>query len=368
MGDSNKGGYGNKTVGRDLYHPVGQPGVIGRAQLAPAHPVPLSPNAQAQLQAPRAMKPMYLENLPPVMDKLGFPMGASFMRFWQANKGFVLDSAPKHAHRTRVLDHDHLKTWTHVKKYPLEKLRSLRPWLDGSQGDNARKEALIKRIRDKFNNSSHPPDSMLFPEAIVNNPPALTQTGPKGLKFSFPFSNDAAWADAVDHYEFFFEPGGGDGAGIMEFLSTDPFDDYGFAVGTFGWHFVPSGVAMLIPATGNKPESLEVTINKVGIFALDSYDFNGLQPLGFWDVDAEKVTAVSGSAVAQITPGLGFFVSPSSVPADGRYKSGLGFTRIGNSDFRKYRDIVGNGRDFMSYSDVKFFDVTVGSFTFPRVP
>lgn len=358
MGEGTKG-EGHKTVGRDLYNAVGQLGVVGRAQLAPpAPPVPLSPNSQAQLQAPRAMLPFYIENIPPVLDKLGFPMGASFMRFWQANKGFVLGSAPQHAHRTRVLDHDHLKTWRQVKKHPLAKLQNLRPWLDGSENDNARKEALIKRIRDKFNNSSHPPGSMVFPEALVSNPPPLTQTGPNGLKFNFPFSNDAAWADAVDAYEFFFEPGGGDGAGILEFLSTDPFDDYGFAVGTFGWHFVPSGVAMLIPAAGNTPESLQVTINKVGIFALDSYDFNGPQGLGLWDVDAGTVRAV----------GLTTFTPGGLIPADGRYRPNMGATKIRNSDFRDYRKIIGNGRDFMSYSDVKFFDVKEGSFTFPRVP
>ena len=82
----------------------------------------------------------------------------------------------------------------------------------------------------------------------------------------------------------------------------------------------------------------KVTLDKVGIYVQDSYDFNdkdpnagdfSSQPLGFWDCEEQK------------TPGLGAYY-------------------VTNRDFRDWRDQYGNGKggDFLVFSDIKVISVS----------
>jgi Family of unknown function (DUF6402) len=367
-------GDGGKTLGRDIYDPPGSSNTpLGTGPLLPfaGNEVPVSGNQQVLSGGGSAGKlTYYIENLPPLLDSLHFPMGASFMRFWQSQPGYVKDSTPVAKHRTRVLDHDNLKAWTHVSKHPFSSLSALRPWLSDEEFPKGRKKDLIDKILQRWNAGGHPPDSMVFPASIVSSPPPLTQKGPTGIPFSFPFSNDSAWANEVDFWGLFNPDSDGDGAGIPEFLAS-PFDDYGFALGKFPWFYMPKGGVLLHPATSSAPELLEVTITQLGIYAIDNYDFNGFQPLGIWDVDAGQVvavptsTAVVGVLLGPLAP-LAAPLTISLVPDDAKYKPDLGWVAVTNGDFRKYRDIVGNGLDFVVYSDVKFFDVNGGSFLFER--
>jgi hypothetical protein len=72
-----------------------------------------------------------------------------------------------------------------------------------------------------------------------------------------------------------------------------------------------------------------VYINEVGVYAMDSYDFNDgpdswiSQPLGIWDVKAGE---------ARLRP-------------PGEY--------VNNKTFQEFRSKTGRGGDFMIYSDVK---------------
>jgi len=95
------------------------------------------------------------------------------------------------------------------------------------------------------------------------------------------------------------------------------------------------------------PDQSSVTFLEVGIYARDSFDFNGDQFLGFWDVDGEVLKLIN------------IRVSPFPVPSvskDPRYHPNMGLVRIANSSFQCYRDILKNkGRDFIMYSDVKRF-------------
>lgn len=69
-----------------------------------------------------------------------------------------------------------------------------------------------------------------------------------------------------------------------------------------------------------------MTITNVGAYMRDSYDFNGDQPLGCWNVCTNKVEE-------------GFFCSGSAA--------------VTNGDFRDWRTANGKGGDFVVYSDVK---------------
>jgi hypothetical protein len=321
-------------------------------------PIGTGPTAPA---ATSAKQMYYIQNLPPMLDKWGFEMAATFMRFWQSGTAFQRDDAKPPQHRTRVLDHDNLKGWTNTSKYPLDKLRTARPWL------STRKQDVINNIKKAWDTTSHPPDRMFFPDDLVNKPRALSEKDSKGIPFGTPSSNDKDWADAVDAFGLWNDESHGDGAGIWEIV-TSSYDDYDFAIGRYDWFFLPKGSALLHPATPGSPATpdapaipatpdlLEVTISHVGVYARDSFDFNGNQFLGIWDVDAEKMVLKMPVFTTQLYA--------SSIDPDCRYQPKMGYTMVGNRDFRQYRDVVKNGLDFIMYSDVKFFGVTEAPFSF----
>src|SRR5262249_51732385 len=71
-----------------------------------------------------------------------------------------------------------------------------------------------------------------------------------------------------------------------------------------------------------------VTVERVGIYVCDSFDFNDLhvypEPLGFWDETTKTVS-----------------------------KSGNPFNLVTNGDYRDFRKNTGKGGDLMVFSDVK---------------
>ena len=119
---------------------------------------------------------------------------------------------------------------------------------------------------------------------------------------------------------------------------TDPVDDMFGALGRFDFNVLVKGSVEPVTMPGAPPSMhgrsilrssppllrYRVSIEEVGICLADSYDFNGDQPLGFWDE----------SGVSRI----GF---PSNY--------------VSNADFRAWRDRQGNtgGGDFLICSDVR---------------
>jgi hypothetical protein len=312
------------------------------------------------------MKPYFIENIPPILDKWGLKLGAAAMNFWQTGAAFQKGKDALNndtfVHRVRMLDHDHLSKWPLTQKHPTGKnsnLISREPWL------NDRKSDVIRNIQKAFNKPGHDPKLMTFPDGLVFQPPGKIQTSPgignKDVPFCDPSSNDAAWADAVDAFGLFDKASSSDGLGLGESVATglgfnDPKDDYFLAVGNFDWFFLPIGRADLIPANAGTPDLLRVTFQEVGIYARDTYDFNinpgllGDQLLGFWDVDAEILSLTPS---IRINP---FASLPQSVKKDPTYRPNMGLVRITNSCFLCYRDTLKDkGRDFLMYSDVKRF-------------
>lgn len=99
-------------------------------------------------------------------------------------------------------------------------------------------------------------------------------------------------------------------------------DDLGAALGKFVFRFAVEGKV--------SPESAglrTITIEKVGVYVWDSYDFNGTQVLGFWDKDDNSVS-------------------------DSVWGFGSG-SLIDNESFRDWRKANSKGGDFYVYSDVK---------------
>ncbi|MBF0227957.1 MAG: hypothetical protein HQK76_21155 [Desulfobacterales bacterium] len=103
----------------------------------------------------------------------------------------------------------------------------------------------------------------------------------------------------------------------------DPIDDLFAALGKFRFHVVISGTVDYIGYSGAM-----LTLEKVGVFIVDSYDFNdedgGDQPLGFWN---ERTNYVGRN------------------PFRGDY--------VSNSDFREYQQKFNKGGNFIIFSDLK---------------
>lgn len=122
----------------------------------------------------------------------------------------------------------------------------------------------------------------------------------------------------------------------------DRLDDLYGALGRFDFRAVVRGTVRPVPTSRPAPTmsrraagppstltSYEVSIEAVGIYIWDSYDFNGTQLLGYWSE-------------------LGVSRSPLS-----------GYDAVTNEDFRQWRQRHGRGGDFCIFSDVQ---------TIPRRP
>jgi hypothetical protein len=356
-------GPGKRILGHDPAEDVGpQNGPVGLRGLDGGDKEsftrgPSNRKAQTAPPAPApAKKPYFLENIPPLLDKWGYPLAGGCMGFWQSGKEFQKSDTVPFKHRTRILDHDHLKGWTRTSKYPLAGLQRDLPWFS-EEPKTGRKADVIRNIQAAFNKLPPGSVSLIFPDPIAASAPALDKKSPAGVPFRLPTTNDQAWADAVDAFGLFHDPSHSDGAGFGTAFKgglgvTNWKDDYFLALGHYDWRYIPKGAAILFPKNSGQPSRLQVTINQVGIYAFDSYDFNSDQDLGFWDVDKEDVS------IRRFGP------LSNKIPSDQLYKPNLGYVDVDNASFRDYRGVVHNGLDFLIYSDVKFFDVKQTTFMF----
>ena len=113
-------------------------------------------------------------------------------------------------------------------------------------------------------------------------------------------------------------------------------DDFYAAFGSALVRLAVSG--MVEPVSGG----WRVTIDQVGTYLRDSYDFNGNQPLGSWGPGGL-------SRVALLAPAIEVEVrkQPSS------FRQGFACFPVSNDPFRQYRGVTGMGGDFMIYSDIR---------------
>jgi hypothetical protein len=107
---------------------------------------------------------------------------------------------------------------------------------------------------------------------------------------------------------------------VVSFQLSD-LDDMSAALGRFVFRVLVAGTV----EDDGSGRGFPVTIERVGVYLRDSYDFNGDQFLGFWDD--------SDNSVSMTNPFSG--------------------TGVSNSDFRDWRARNRLGGDFLVYSDVK---------------
>ena len=129
---------------------------------------------------------------------------------------------------------------------------------------------------------------------------------------------------------------------VKQSIIKSPIDELYGALGDFSFYYLVKGWVEHIADKGGSPR-YKVTINRVGVYIRDSYDFNGPQTLGFWGCNPIYI-------------GNGLKLQGSS----NRY-------HVTNGDFRTWREKYGRGYggDFLVFSNIKRFN-TNDSFEFSK--
>ena len=104
-------------------------------------------------------------------------------------------------------------------------------------------------------------------------------------------------------------------------VSSSRLNDLTAALARFVFRVCIAGI--VTPLT--RPARHRITINEIGVYIRDTYDFNGSQFLGYWNDSTNEVSTWN--------------------PLTG--------DRVSNSDFRDWRRVNGMGGDFLVFSDMK---------------
>lgn len=121
-------------------------------------------------------------------------------------------------------------------------------------------------------------------------------------------------------------------------------DGFYAAIGTGSIKIAVSGMAR--PGTGAAKGRIRLSIDEVGLYLRDTYDFNDDQMLGQWGPGGVGRIGVLAPSIpiAQDDVTTVFGWTPAEQQA---------FFSVNNSDFRHYRDRFQRGGDFIVFSDVE---------------
>ena len=155
----------------------------------------------------------------------------------------------------------------------------------------------------------------------------LLSTTPKKLRLPVNIS-----AMNYDKYHFQYYSVGG-----MVDMATGALDDLRAALARFNFMLIMTDVDInpIVESDSTTVNSYKVTINEIGIYVKDSYDFNDApgkdQSLGSWNFKSNQVS---------------------------RFITANDWYVVRNSDFRKWRQKNQRGGDYLIYSDIKRVKLT----------
>ena len=141
-----------------------------------------------------------------------------------------------------------------------------------------------------------------------------------------------------------------------------PLDDMYGALGDFSFYYLVKGHVERLPDQGGQPR-YRVTLNEVGVYVKDSYDFNDSDPNKKKRGDLFGWLATMPVTNVVASQPLGFWGCTS--PYIGKLSMKQSHRYVNNYDFREWRKkhSKGYGGDFLVFSDIKVFD-TNDSFEF----
>lgn len=124
---------------------------------------------------------------------------------------------------------------------------------------------------------------------------------------------------------------------------SDPLDDMYGALGQALVKVCVSGRTFVRQASDGESLNGYFQVEKLGFYIRDQYDFNGPQFLGIWTQD--QILSRS-ELIEAATAGSDPIFDIGDRP----------FSAVTNGDFRKYREKIGMGGDFLLYSDVLWIE------------
>lgn len=291
---------------------------------------------------------------------------AEFELTEKAKEDFDIKKAP---HALRILDVEVLKKWRHVKNFNADTFAQSISGLDQKRRQDFIKN-LTQMIVAKMPGVSLMDTARVLATAgnadinfpVLPDVPKLAQA-----LFADPTQagtlNQPDWLRAAIPWCVGFA---GDGAGFYELGKQGvfgTFDDLGLFLGRFAWVWYPKGFLSIVEgkyqnklpsgqvALETKFPAVKVQINDVGVFAWDSYDFTGPQPLGVFCVDAGKesigVDVIASGAYPVLASDAGYYLYKDVHGVE----HGMGEELVTNGAFCQYRKETKLGRDVVIYSD-----------------
>jgi uncharacterized Zn-binding protein involved in type VI secretion len=197
--------------------------------------------------------------------------------------------------------------------------RSIRSlfWFDDSTkraiGNKLNENHLLRDVPTQFNFIDLPPNE-LRSGAVHNQPVSIA--GEKRYDATFP-NMDTIRLNSIDA-----------------------------SLGSYAFYYNVAGSVQPLPDGKH-----EIRIDEVGIYVHDSFDFEGFQYLGHWDVDTNSVSIGLASYIGSL----------DQQDIESPLTSGC---KITNAKFRSWREATGHGQDFYIVTDVMRFPTVGESFTF----
>jgi len=242
-------------------------------------------------------------HIPIVMENIGWVLSAKFQRRWLDGKSLVLLG--------RASDGDGFDG-TNVVPMPIEQISM--DWLLKYPAVGSLKDDLIRKR--SFNKNA----DNLLKRRIVD------------LFASNPGAGSVWYGQAVDGIPREKE--------YTNYISLSKYDmgfnDFTGALGRFSLYSIPFAVATI------DGDIVKVQIQKLGIYLRDSYDFNGYQYLGRWNL-AKNLVGYEDGYLLKFQRKLGSICISQDIDME-------------NWVYDRYRLLTGHGEDFLIYSDIHYVE------------
>jgi len=268
---------------------------------------------------------LVITDLPDIMQSQGWPVAASAMRRWFGGTAWTM---PPNVKEGRVL-------MTELPPSALEDNLLKMEWA-----------LSFGRIKSAYE---------LLTTEKWNNPAATVRLA--GLVRDEAMQRTKQGKNANDEWRFgdFDKPPKSVSAtSQVNFLTVgalhDPLDDFYGAVGRGTLDVAVSGMVKRA-----KDGKQTITIDMLGVYLRDTYDFNGDQPLGAWTRNGIDRSTFDQfvNAYVRSYPAIATTTTTTPAPAGGKKDDPTQRYAVSNGDFRRFRAETGRGGDYVSVSDVR---------------
>ena len=250
-----------------------------------------------------------LRDVPTAMRRVGWPVGARLMERWFASQSYAMDlrvktgDIPPRANsvETRLVTMDWAMTF-------------------------ARANTALVQLRTEWSN----------PQRLARSQPVIARqlrrwVAARQLPLNAPFRFGDLGADTLTV----------DQTSAINFQGIDSdwfasVDDFYAALGRAAIKIAVSGT---VAADGT---NWRLSIDEIGFYLRDTYDFIGDQRLGSWGPKGFSSAAVGAPAIE---------IDPAAEP--GWWSSDAEYFTVDNAAFRRWRGQFGRGGDFVIFSDLR---------------